>query len=155
MLHRVLNIMSKIKRYEMLVELAQNDLDKARENVLLVRQQCESHQMQLDSLLEYQSGYLASVYQDKIVHQAQILSIQAFMDKVRVAIEGQKDQVKQANESLVNAEAYWIEQKAKHQSMETLLKKLRRNQTLKLAKQEQKMLDELSSQKFYREQQKH
>lgn len=143
---------SKIKRFEMLVDLAQDDLDKARENMLLLRQQSESHQMQLDSLKEYQSGYLASVYRDKRVNSAQVLSTQAFMEKVSAAIESQVVQVEQANNAVVNAEAYWIEQRARHQAMTNLLKNLKKDQALKSAKQEQKMLDELASQKFYRDQ---
>jgi len=143
---------SKIKRFEMLVELAQNDLDKARENVLVLRQQVENHRMQLESLQAYQSGYLASVYCDKSVNTIQMLTTQAFMDKVNAAIEAQTEQVTQADEALVNAEAFWIEQKARHQAMTSLFKNLKRDQSIKLAKQEQKMLDELSSQKFYRDQ---
>ena len=146
---------SKIKRFEMLVDLAQDELDKAKENMLLLRQQSESHQMQLDSLKEYQSGYLASVYRDKRVNSAQVLSTQAFMEKVSAAIESQVVQVEQANNALVNAEDHWIEQKARHQAMTNLLKKLKKDQALKLAKQEQKMLDELASQKFYRDQKKY
>ncbi|PLA73903.1 flagellar export protein FliJ [Hydrogenovibrio sp. SC-1] len=146
---------AKIERFEMLVDLAQNDLDQARENVLILRQQCDSHQMQLDSLKEYQSGYLASVYQNKQVNSAQIVATQAFIEKVNTAISSQQEQVNQAQQALKDAEAYWIEQKARHQAMTSLLQKLKKDQTIKLAKQEQKTLDELASQKFYHDQKKH
>lgn len=147
-------MMAKIKRFEMLVELAQNDLDQARDNVLLLRQQTESQQMQLESLVEYRSGYLTSVYQDKQVNSTQIVATQAFMDKVNAAITSQQEQVKQSQQALIDAETHWIEQKARHQAMASLLQKLKKDHSVKLAKQEQKMLDELASQKFYHDQKK-
>lgn len=137
---------SKIKRFEMLVELAQDELDKAQESFVTTRQQLESSQEQLDSLTEYHSNYLSKIYNEKQVTTAEIQTTQAFIDKVNKAILSQKDQVESLSEVVEKMRDNWVEKRARHQALKKVHQKLQRDESMRLDKQEQKMLDELASQ---------
>lgn len=139
---------SKVKRFEMLVELAQDELDKAQETFIAVRQQLESSQEQLDSLQDYHTNHLSKIHNEKEVTTAQLQTTQAFIDKVNKAILSQKDQITQLTHVLEKAQETWIEKRARHQSLKNIHLKLKRDERAKLDKQEQKMLDELASQQF-------
>ncbi|MBD3612294.1 MAG: flagellar export protein FliJ [Hydrogenovibrio crunogenus] len=140
---------SKVKRFEMLVELAQDELDKAQETFIAVRQQLESSQEQLDSLQDYHTNHLSKIHNEKEVTTAQLQTTQAFIDNVNKAILSQKDQITQLTHVLEKAQETWIEKRARHQSLKNIHLKLKRDERVKLDKQEQKMLDELASQQFF------
>lgn len=139
---------SKVKRFEMLVELAQDELDKAQETFVAVRQQLESSQEQLDSLQDYHTNHLSKIHNEIEVTTAQLQTTQAFIDKVNKAILSQKDQITQLTQVLEKAQETWIEKRARHQSLKNIHLKLKRDERVQLDKQEQKMLDELASQQF-------
>ena len=140
---------SKVKRFEMLVELAQDELDKAQETFIAVRQQLESSQEQLDSLQDYHTNHLSKIHNEKEVTMAQLQTTQAFIDNVNKAILSQKDQITQLTQVLEKAQETWIEKRARHQSLKNIHLKLKRDERVQLDKQEQKMLDELASQQFF------
>ena len=139
---------SKVTRFEMLVELAQNELDKAQETFITIRQQLDSSQEQFNSLTEYQANHLSKFYNEKQVNVAQLQTTQAFVDKVNKAILSQKNQIENLTHSLEKAQEVWIEKRARHQALKTVHLKLKRDESVKLDKQEQKMLDELATQRF-------
>lgn len=130
----------------MLVELAQDELDKAQESFVTTRQQLESSQEQLDSLTEYHSNYLSKIYNEKQVTTAEIQTTQAFIDKVNKAILSQKDQVESLSKVVEKMRDNWVEKRARHQALKKVHQKLQRDESMRLDKQEQKMLDELASQ---------
>lgn len=132
----------------MLVELAQNELDKAQETFVTIRQQLDSSQEQLNSLTEYQANHLTKFHNEKQVNAAQLQTTQAFVDKVNKAILSQKNQIEHMTHALEKAHEAWIEKRARHQALKTVHLKLKRDESVKLDKQEQKMLDELASQRF-------
>jgi len=139
---------SKLKRFEMLVELAQDELDKAQETFLAVRQQLESSEEQLDSLQDYHANHLSKIHNDKEITMAQLQTTQAFIDNVNKAILSQKEQMAQLTQALEKAQETWVEKRARHQSLKNIYLKLKRDERVRLDKQEQKMLDELASQQF-------
>ncbi|WP_019894243.1 flagellar export protein FliJ [Hydrogenovibrio halophilus] len=137
---------NRIQRIRMLVDLADRELETAQNYLAAQEQTWQQHQTQLESLTEYQIGYLHSLRQAADTTTTQIHTNQAFLNKVNEAIVAQKRQVAALEDSLEEARQHWIEKRAHHQALSRLLEKLEKHETQRLDKQEQKMLDELASQ---------
>ncbi|KUJ75464.1 hypothetical protein AVO42_09080 [Thiomicrospira sp. XS5] len=140
--------LSKLERLRVLVDLAQDELDKAQDVFVTVRSQRDEYQMQLDSLLEYHSDYVGQLTKSRDTSVMQLQTMQAFLDKVTSAIHSQTQQVRQLDEVVEKAHAEWLEKRVRHQSLEKLCQKIEKDHHAKLEKQEQKLLDELASQRF-------
>ena len=137
---------NRIQRIRMLVELADKELETAQAYLAAQEQTWQQHKSQLDSLTEYQIGYLTSLRQSSDTTTTQIHTNQAFLNKVNEAIVAQRRQVAALDDSLEEARQHWIDKRAHHQALSRLLEKLEKHETQRLDKQEQKMLDELASQ---------
>jgi flagellar FliJ protein len=136
----------RIERIRMLVELAEKELETAQSYLAAQEQTYQQHKEQLDSLTDYQKGYLEALSRPSDTNTTQIHTNQAFLTKVNEAIVTQRHQVAALEDSREEARQHWIQKRAHHQALNRLLEKLEKNETRRLDKQEQKMLDELASQ---------
>lgn len=141
---------TKLKRLQMLVDLAQRELEAAQEMLMAVRNQLEANQQQLDALRDYHRGYAEQVSGKGAVDPVKIKTAYAFMDKVSRAITAQQVQVEETQKAVEMAQQQWAEKRARANAMEKLFTKLQRDHQIQLDRQEQKMLDELASIQFSR-----
>lgn len=142
--------MSKLERLRVLADLAKDELDKAQDVFVAVRGQRDGHQAQLDSLLEYHADYVGQLTKSRDTSVTQLQTMQAFLDKVTNAIHSQTLQVRQLDEVVEKAHAEWLEKRVRYKSLEKLCQKIEKDHHARLEKQEQKLLDELASQRFVR-----
>ncbi|MGC9386234.1 MAG: flagellar export protein FliJ [Hydrogenovibrio sp.] len=140
--------LSKLERLQVLVDLAQDELDKAQDVFVTVQGQRDGVQAQLNSLVEYHADYIAQLSQARDITVTQLQTMQSFLDKVNNAIHSQKQQLQQLEGVVEKAHEAWLEKRLRHKSLQKLHEKMQKDQRVKLDKQEQKMLDELASQTF-------
>lgn len=139
---------SRIEKMATLVELAKIEEEKATQTYVTLQGQYKHHQQQLETLKDYVSDYdRPADSQQQGVSSVQMLSTQAFVAKLYAAIEAETAKVDSLMHTVERARTAWLEKRTRLQALEKLLVKFRQNRQVRLDKQEQKFLDELSSQK--------
>ncbi|WP_024851355.1 flagellar export protein FliJ [Hydrogenovibrio kuenenii] len=142
-------MLKRLERMKKLVELAQDDLEKASMLLRSIQQQISMHQEQIDSLQSYQSDYIQQLSSKESTTLQQLNTKQAFLNKLNVAIDQQTEEVVRLNHVANEAEQSWIEFKSREQSLVKLYEKIQKNHNTKMDKVEQKMLDDLSGRQFF------
>lgn len=141
-------MLSRIKRMQKLVELAEIELDKASQTLAAVLEQYEQEKAQLESLVSYIKEYSNySINQSIVITPIQLQTRHCFGDKLHQAIEAQTKQVNRLEEVAEKAREGWQEKKVRKESLLALLTKLKQTHQAELSKREQRMLDELAAQK--------
>ena len=113
-----------------------------------MRDKLHQDQSQLNSLLDYQKDYVKKPAQSGSINPIQLQTHNAFSDKLIQALATQKNQVAESEKMLQLAEEAWGEKRIRVKALESLLARLKKQQEARISKQEQRLLDELSSQKF-------
>ncbi|MBD3820843.1 MAG: flagellar export protein FliJ [Thiotrichales bacterium] len=142
-------MLKRLARMKKLVELAQDDLEKASTYLKGIQQQIALHQNQIDSLKSYQADYIQQLTRRESTTLQQLNTTQAFLDKLNTAIDQQTEEVARLNEAADEAEKSWIEFKTREQALVKLYEKLKKNHDVKMDKAEQKILDDLSGRQFF------
>lgn len=142
-------MLKRLARMKKLVELAQDDLEKASTYLKGIQQQIALHQSQIDSLKSYQADYIQQLTRRESTTLQQLNTTQAFLDKLNTAIDQQTEEVARLNEAADEAEKSWIEFKTREQALVKLYEKLKKNHDVKMDKAEQKILDDLSGRQFF------
>lgn len=142
--------MKRIKRMHKLVELAQADLEDAANIFQSLQNQFHAEQAQQEQLQIYLKEYLAQQTSGKGTSLYQLKTTNAFMDKLNKAIQQQQVKMDQLEDSIERARAQWVEKKTREQALVKLTEKMEKDYTRQLDKQEQKLVDELSSRRFSR-----
>lgn len=144
---------SRSKRIAVLVDLAEQEQEKALETLGLLRAQAEGDQEQLDSLNQYLQEYIDQINNEGLhLMPVQLQTTQGFIDKLNSAISSQQQKVVEANALLEKAQDAWMEKRSRALAMEKLYEKVKSNEVALLEKQEQKMLDDLAAQEFNKKQ---
>jgi len=139
---------SRLSRIEKIIELAQLEMDQAGKTMVYMRDKLHQDQSQLNSLLDYQKDYVKKPAQSGLLNPIQLQTHNAFSDKLIQALATQKNQVEESEKMLQMAEEAWGEKRIRVKALESLLARLEKQQETRISKQEQRLLDELSSQKF-------
>lgn len=139
----------RLKRMQVLVDLAQREFDQALETLSVLKAQLGDHQQQYDSLKNYLSDYVERINNEGLaLMPIQLQTTQTFLDKLNSAIFAQKQKITEVSEIVEKAEDNWAEKRARLKALEKLFQKIQKNEQVSLQKQEQKMLDDLASQQF-------
>lgn len=144
---------SRIEKIQTLVELAEVEESKALETFSTLQGQYQQHIQQLDTLQNYVNDY-AHQSSDGSTTTVQILTTHAFVGKLHQAIQLEQSKTEEFKNVMELAREAWIEKRARLQALQKLLLKLQQNHQIRLEKQEQRFLDELSSQSYSRINQK-
>lgn len=142
-------MLKRLERMKKLVELAQDDLEKASIYLKGIQQQIASHQAQIDSLKSYQSDYIQKLTGRETKTLQQLNITQAFLDKLNTAIEQQAEEVTRLNKVADEAEKSWVEFKTREQALVKLYEKIQKDHDVSIDRAEQKMLDDLSGRQFF------
>lgn len=140
--------MKRIKRMAKLVELAQTELEDAAQIFQSLQAQFQAERAQQEQLQVYLKEYLTQQTSGKGTSLYQLKTTNAFMDKLNKAIQQQQIKMDQLEESIERARAQWIEKRSREQALVKLTEKMEKDYARKLDKQEQKLVDELSSRRF-------
>ncbi|MBF6058377.1 flagellar export protein FliJ [Thiomicrorhabdus heinhorstiae] len=142
----------EIQRWEKIVELAQQEVDRAAQVFASLQAQWQEAQNQLLSLRNYQQEYQQATPLNTALQIQQLQSKALFMHKVNQAVQAQSQQVDTLNERVQKGREIWVEKRARLKALQTLLDNKRRSWQEKLDKREQKMLDELAAKNAHKRQ---
>jgi len=141
-------VSNRLKKIKKLIELAEMELDKAAQTFSYMQNKLSDAQSQFDSLKEYQQEYAKQPAQAGQISPIQLQTHNAFAEKLSQAVVAQQNQVEESEKMLELAQGNWTESRARVKALEALYKRIDSNELAKLNKQEQRMLDELSTQKY-------
>ncbi|UQB41685.1 flagellar export protein FliJ [Thiomicrospira microaerophila] len=142
--------MSRAQRIKVLVELAEQDVDKAQLTLKEIRANRTFTEQQLSDLKNYRNEYMARLTTSGQMLPIQLQTTQAFINKLNLAIEGQQTQLKSIEAMLEQAQQQWTEKRMRLQALDKVYQNLLRKEYQQTERAEQKMLDELASQNFKR-----
>lgn len=140
----------RLQRIQKLIELAEIDLDKAAQTFAYMQNKLAEVQSQLESLHQYQSEYAKQPSQAGKISPIQLQTHNAFAEKLNQAVASQQQQLKESEKMVELAQNNWTEERAKVKALQALYKRIDSNELARLNKQEQRMLDELATQKHTR-----
>lgn len=144
---------SRVEKIQTLVELAEVEEDKALQTFSTLQGQFQDHLQQLEMLRNYISEY-SHVNSQTTVSPVQMLSTQAFVGKLNHAISEEEHKTEGFRDVMERSREAWVDKRSRTQALSKLLLKLKQTQQARLDKQEQRFLDELSSQAFSKSNQK-
>jgi flagellar FliJ protein len=141
--------MSALTRMKMLVDLAEQEVEKAALTLRELQSQQTFVNRQLNDLKAYLQEYVAKMTTSgQFFLPIQLQTTQAFIDKLNQAIANQHSQLAALDKNVEAAQAQWLDKRARYNALHKVYaKRLEQAQQLQ-AKQEQKAMDELSALRF-------
>lgn len=142
---------SRIQKIQTLVGLAESDEDKAVKTLAELQGQYQLHLQQLEMLHSYVSEYSpCSTSNGASLQPIQVLSTQAFINKLQDAIKAEGQKVDELAQTVERAKDMWLEKRSRLKALQKLLLRLEKDEQARINRAEQRFLDELSSQSSYR-----
>lgn len=144
--------MSRVKRFELIVNLAEQELESVAQQLATMKQQYRALEQQIEDLRRYMQDYLESLTaQGSNLMPIQLQTTQAFTEKMRQAIKSQEFKLATMEPAMEKVEDLWIEKRARVKALEKVLDKIKKDVQVALDKSEQRMLDDLAAQNFLKE----
>ena len=141
-------MIKRINRIKKIVELAELEMDQAAKIMAFMRDKLAQDQQQLTSLQEYQKEYVKKPAQSGKLNPIQLQTHYAFSDKLVHALVEQNNQVDESAKMVEMAVDSWQEKRIRVKALQALVDRMKKQENTRLNKQEQRFLDELSSQKY-------
>lgn len=144
--------MSRAKRLLPILNLAKLRANKALEAFTYVKQKLQDEQAKLEQLRQYKSEYEQSLFNPggPAMSASSLIMKKQFCSNVDKAIKQQQQQIDTVTQQLTLVRSKWQEFDARAQSLVKTIDKFRHQETIELAKAEQKQLDEYSNQAYFR-----
>ncbi len=135
----------------LLYRLESDKEEKLRADFLGAQQHWQSHQQKLNGLNQFRQEYFAQLTQKAQagLSSAGFSHYQNFISKIDQAIEQQTQVVETAYRVTEQRQSQWRQQRVRTEAVAKLIEKEKLKQQAKLAKAEQKMLDEFATNQFY------
>lgn len=135
----------------LLYKLESDKEEKLRADFLGAQQHWQSHQQKLNGLNQFRQEYFAQLTQKAQagLSSAGFSHYQNFISKIDQAIEQQTQVVDTAHRVTEQRQSQWRQQRVRTEAVAKLIEKEKLKQQAKLAKAEQKMLDEFATNQFY------
>ena len=135
----------------LLYKLESDKEEKLRADFLGAQQHWQSHQQKLSGLNQFRQEYFAQLTQKAQagLSSAGFSHYQNFISKIDQAIEQQTQVVETAHRVTEQRQSQWRQQRVRTEAVAKLIEKEKLKQQAKLAKAEQKMLDEFATNQFY------
>ncbi|WP_290704479.1 flagellar export protein FliJ [Amphritea sp.] len=139
-------MMKRSKRLQVVLDLAERKRKQAEQLLGQTQSRVQQGEATLVQLQDYYSDYANSFYSagSEGVTPGQLQTHQAFMQKLRVAVEQQRNALLMDRAQLEKVKEHWQAAYQHYKSVDTLVEKLKREELLKEEKQQQKELDERS-----------
>jgi flagellar FliJ protein len=140
--------MSRLTRLKLLVDLAEQELEKAQLTLKQLTANRDITRQQIEDLKNYRQDYMAKLTASGTMLPIQLNTTQAFINRLNQAIEGQQQQLVSQQEMCEKAQEQWIEKRVRVQAMEKLYQKVAKQIRYIEDRAEQKMMDDLAAQNF-------
>lgn len=142
-------MVSRANRMQLLVDLAEQEMDRAIQTLKEIQNQRDYVQLQLNDLKAYLEEYVAKISTSgQSFMPIQLQTTHAFVEKLKQAILSQTQQVESLTETVRAAEQQWLEKRVRFNALQKVQQKLSRNEKVALDRIEQKWLDDLAAQNF-------
>lgn len=138
----------RLQRIAKIIEIAEMEMEQAARTMDYMRNQLVNDQGQLISLKDYQADYVKKPAQSGLINPIQLQTHNVFADKLIQAIVTQENKVVESTEMLEKAEQAWKEKRIRVKALQAMHDRISKHEQTVLNKQEQRLLDELSSQKY-------
>lgn len=138
--------MKRSKRLQVVSDLAERKRKQAEQLLGQAQSRVQQGEATLVQLQDYYSDYANSFYTagSAGVTPGQLHTHQAFMQKLRAAVEQQKNALLMDKAQLEKVQAHWQAAYTHFKSVDSLVEKLKGEERLQEEKQQQKELDERS-----------
>lgn len=143
---------SRAKRIQVVLTLALQQEDAAAKRLGQYREQLTQEEKQLRQLREYADQYMRDYAGHRQgVFAYQLINYSGFVHRLEDLYKEQDIKVKHMEVTYHKLQEQWRQSHQKRKSIEDLIERFQREESLQLEKQLQKELDELTTQKFARQ----
>jgi flagellar FliJ protein len=143
---------SRAKRIQVVLTLAQQQEDLAAKRLGQYREQLATEEQQLAQLKEYATQYMSDYAgQRQGVYAHQLINYSGFVHRLGQLCKEQEVKLDRMQVIYKKLQEQWRISHQKRKSIEDLIERFKQEESLLLEKQLQKELDELSTQKFARQ----
>lgn len=141
-----------LPQLQLLAKVQREKEDKLQALYIQAQQFAKNQQDKYDGLANYRTDYIRQSQQRGMqgVQSRQFNQYLAFITKLDQALEQQNMQVQQAKKVAETRRVNWILLQRKRKAIDLLIEKELEKMAIKAQKQEQKMLDEIATQQFFR-----
>lgn len=141
-----------LPQLQLLAKVQREKEDKLQALYIQAQQFAKNQQDKYDGLANYRTDYIRQSQQRGMqgVQSRQFNQYLAFITKLDQALEQQNMQVQQAKKVAETRRVNWILLQRKRKAIDLLIDKELEKMAIKAQKQEQKMLDEIATQQFFR-----
>ncbi|MCT6700584.1 flagellar export protein FliJ [Rheinheimera sp. 4Y26] len=141
-----------LPQLQLLAKVQREKEDKLQALYIQAQQFAKNQQDKYDGLANYRTDYIRQSQQRGMqgVQSRQFNQYLAFITKLDQALEQQNMQVQQAKKVAETRRVNWILMQRKRKAIDLLIEKELEKMAIKAQKQEQKMLDEIATQQFFR-----
>lgn len=141
-----------LPQLQLLAKVQREKEDKLQALFIQAQQFANNQQNKYDGLANYRTDYIRQSQQRGMqgVQSRQFNQYLAFITKLDQALEQQNMQVQQAKKVAETRRVNWILMQRKRKAIDLLIEKELEKIAIKAQKQEQKMLDEIATQQFFR-----
>ncbi|MFC4656902.1 flagellar export protein FliJ [Rheinheimera marina] len=141
-----------LAQLQMLVKFQQEKEDKLRALYQGAQANYQNMQQKFDGLAAYRTDYLQQTQQrgQHGMASRQFNQYLNFISKLDKALSQQQQAVQQAKAAAEQRMRQYLEMQKKRKALELLIEKEQLTQQAKAARQEQKLLDEIATQQFFR-----
>lgn len=138
-------------KFDLLLKLESDKEENLRMNYLQANQNLQANQQKLQGLNNFRLEYSQQLHikGQSGLSSAGFSQYHAFIAKIEEAIRQQASTVNTAKQVVTQRKALWLKQQIKAKAVAKLIEKQKIKETAIAAKNEQKMLDEFSSNQFY------
>jgi flagellar protein FliJ len=143
---------SRAKRIQVVLTLARQQEDIAAKRLGQYREQLTAEEQQLSQLKEYATQYMRDYAgQRQGVYAHQLINYSGFVHRLGELCKEQEIKLERMQVAYKKLQEQWRTAHQKRKSVEDLIERFKQEESLLLDKQLQKELDELSTQKFARQ----
>ncbi len=132
----------RAERLEVVVDLAERQVQKASEIYNIAQQAWKSDEAKLEELRSYYGEYENAFNHGAALRASDIARHRGFLQKLADAIVQQGDVVRHRFEVAESKKALWHKAHLKHGALRDLIQRMRADEERILSKREEKMLDE-------------
>lgn len=138
-------------KFELLLKLESEKEENLRMNYLQANQNLQANQQKLQGLNNFRLEYSQQLHikGQSGLSSAGFSQYHAFIAKIEEAIRQQASTVNTAKQVVAQRKALWLKQQIKAKAVAKLIEKQKIKMAAIAAKNEQKMLDEFSSNQFF------
>ena len=142
------------KAIQLLIERLLEAEDRAARAMAMARQDQQRYESQLEALNQYRENYSGQLTDrgSQGLTSFQFGHYQAFINKLDHAAQQQLQELRQVRQVTEKRRQEWLDIQQQRKALETLMSRKAAQEALKVARQEQKLLDEFATFRYFHRQ---